>query len=167
MSVTSIVDDHLKRLEPRWTNFILNCPPNRDGLLDAAIVSRLTEVGAAWSPNAARPALPAQLEVIAHPYTPVAASATSGNARNAIDGKNDTSSFTLWEPTGSFPQSIVLNLGKVQPAVSMLDYVPRYVATNGGTGSPSGAVTSYTISVTSGAAAFTQVATGTWAADVK
>ena len=39
MSVTDIVDNHLRVLEPRWTNFLLNCPPNREGLLDAAIVS--------------------------------------------------------------------------------------------------------------------------------
>ena len=31
MTVTDIVDNHLKVLEPRWTNFLLNCPPNRRG----------------------------------------------------------------------------------------------------------------------------------------
>ena len=38
MTVTAIVDQHLLLLEPRYTNFTLNCPPNRDGLMDAAIV---------------------------------------------------------------------------------------------------------------------------------
>ena len=31
----AIVDQPPQVLEPRWTNFLLNCPPNRDGLLDA------------------------------------------------------------------------------------------------------------------------------------
>ena len=65
---------------PRWTNYLLNCPSNRDGLLDASIVSRLTEEGAAWSPDVNRPALPAQAPLIEHPYTPVAATSTSGVA---------------------------------------------------------------------------------------
>ena len=60
MTVDNIVNGHLKMLEPRWTNFLLNCPPNRDGLMDAAIVTRLAEVGATWSPNASRAPLPAQ-----------------------------------------------------------------------------------------------------------
>ena len=41
MTTSAIVTDHLKRIEPLWTNFLLNCPPNRDGLLAAEIVSRL------------------------------------------------------------------------------------------------------------------------------
>jgi len=167
MSVTSIVDGHLKMLEPRWTNFILNCPPNRDGLLDATMVTRLAEVGAAWSPNAARPALPAQLPVIEHPYTPVSATATSGTAANAIDGKNDTNSFTLWQTTGALPQSITIDLGQSHPDVGMLDYVPRYVNTNGGAGSSDGAITSFTIAVSQDGTTFTQAATGTWAGDAK
>ncbi|MEO8212536.1 MAG: alpha-L-fucosidase [Myxococcales bacterium] len=167
MSRTSIVDGHLKLLEPRWTNFILNCPPNRDGLLDSAIVTRLAEVGAAWSPNASRPPLPAQLPVIEHPYAPVSATATSGNAANAIDGKNDRNSFTMWQTTGPLPQSITLDLGQVRADVSMLDYVPRYVNTGGGTGSTDGAITSYTISVSSNGTTYSQAGTGTWAADGK
>ena len=51
MTETAIVDAHLKVLEPRWTNFLLNCPPNRDGLLDDAIVARLAEVGASLTPT--------------------------------------------------------------------------------------------------------------------
>src|SRR3954451_4801308 len=89
MSVSAIVDQHLALLEPRYTNFLLNCPPNRDGLLDAAIVTRLGEVGAAWSRNAARAPLPPQGPQIEYPYTPATATATSGTAANAIDGIND------------------------------------------------------------------------------
>jgi alpha-L-fucosidase len=167
MTVTSIVDGHLKMLEPRWTNFILNCPPNRDGLLDAAIVTRLAEVGAAWSPNPARPPLPPQLPVIERPYTPKSAAATSGTAANAIDGTNDTNRYTLWQTTAPLPQSITIDLGTSHPDVSMLDYVPRYVGTAGGSGSTDGAITSYTISVSTDGTTFTQAAMGTWAADGK
>ncbi len=49
MTVTQIVTQHLAVLEPRYTNFVLNTPPNRQGLLDSAIVTRLAEVGAAWN----------------------------------------------------------------------------------------------------------------------
>jgi alpha-L-fucosidase len=167
MSVSTIVDAHLKVLEPRWTNFILNCPPNRDGLLDPAIVARLAEVGAAWSPDPARAPLPTQLQVIQHPYAVVSATATSGTAANAVDGKNDTNSYTLWQTTAALPQSITLDLGSVRPDVSMLDYVPRYVNTAGGSGSPDGAITSYTISLSSDGTTFAQATMGTWLADGK
>ena len=39
MTASAIVDGHLKKLEASYTNFILNCPPNRDGQLDAAIMA--------------------------------------------------------------------------------------------------------------------------------
>ena len=39
-------------------NFLLNCPPNRDGLLDAEIVTRLADVGEAWAPDTTRVPLP-------------------------------------------------------------------------------------------------------------
>ncbi|MDX3800498.1 alpha-L-fucosidase, partial [Streptomyces sp. AK04-3B] len=48
MSKAAILS-HLADLEPKYTSFILNCPPNRNGKLDNNIVTRLAEVGAAWS----------------------------------------------------------------------------------------------------------------------
>ena len=167
MSLSSIVDDHLKKLEPRWTNFLLNCPPNRDGLLDTAIVDRLKEVGAAWSPDANRPPLPAQTPLIEHPYTPVSASSTSGVAANAIDGLNDTQVHTQWEASGALPQSVTLDLGQLRPDVGMLSYVPHYVGTSGGIGSPDGAITSFGILLSADGTTFTEATSGTWAADGK
>ena len=41
MTVDDVVTKHLGQLEPRWTNFLLNCPPNRDGLMDPKIVALL------------------------------------------------------------------------------------------------------------------------------
>lgn len=167
MSVTDIVDGHLKKLEPRWTNFLLNCPPNRDGLLDDSIVNRLKDVGTTWSPNLNRPPLPAQDPLIEHPYTPVSARATSGIAGNAIDGLNDTQVHTIWETSGGLPQSLTLDLGQVRSDVGMLSYVPRYVSTSGGIGSADGAITSFRVLVSTDGSQFTEASSGTWTADGK
>jgi alpha-L-fucosidase len=165
MSVAGIVNGHLKVLEPRWTNFLLNCPPNRDGLLDDAIVSRLAEVGAAWSPDATRPPLPAQGPEIERPYDPVAATATSGRGGNAIDGVNDFYAYTVWQPTAGLPQSVTVDLGQVYPDVGILSYLPRNVAQMGP--SAAGAITSYEVATSADGTSFTTVATGAWAADAK
>lgn len=167
MSLTNIVDDHLKKLEPRWTNFLLNCPPNRDGLLDAAIVTRLQEVGAAWSPDMNRPPLPAQPALIEHPYTPVSASSTSGVAANAIDGLNDSNVRTMWQTSGALPQSVTLDLGETRADVGTLSYVPRYTEVSDGSGSADGAITSFAVLVSTDGMAFTEATSGTWAADGK
>ncbi len=167
LSVDAIVTTHLRALELRWTNFILNCPPNRDGRLDDSIVSRLAAVGAAWSPNLSRQPLPAQPRIIEHPYTAVSATATSGNATNAIDGINDTQIHTSWRTSGALPQSVTLDLGQVQPDVGMLTYLPPYSLSLGGAGLTTGAVTSYGILVSSDGTNFIQAAAGTWPADGK
>ncbi len=106
------------------------------------IVKLLHDVGAAWTPNAARPPLPAQPPQNDLPYTPESATATSGNADAAIDGKNDTDFISMWEPTGALPQSITLDLGRVQPDVGWLGVVPRYHHEKSST---DGNVTSYRI----------------------
>jgi beta-xylosidase/alpha-L-fucosidase len=51
MSVDDIVEKRLKVLNTRNCNFLLNCAPNRDGLLDENVVRRLAEVGKAWQPG--------------------------------------------------------------------------------------------------------------------
>lgn len=165
MSVENIVDQHLTLLEARYTNFLLNCPPNREGLLDQAIVDRLTEVGEAWSPNRERPPLPPQGPQNERPYTPVSATATSGTAANAIDGHNDWGFYTLWSTAEALPQSITLDLGQEQPDVGFLGYVPRYVPNNGP--SSEGAITSYAIYTSTDNVEFTEAATGEWPADGK
>ena len=162
MTTADIVTRHLQDLEPKWTNFLLNCPPNRDGLLDAAIVARLAEVGAAWTPNSARPPLPAQGPQNDRPYTPVSATATSGDPSAAIDGKNDTDFISMWKPAGALPQWITLDLGRVQPDVGFLGCVPYYRKEKS---SKDGNVTSYRISTSADGSNFTEAAAGTWAAD--
>jgi alpha-L-fucosidase len=167
MSVSAIVDQHLSLLEPRYTNFILNCPPNRDGLLDAAIVSRLAEVGKAWTPNAGRAPLPKQDRIIEHPYTPVSATATSGNAANAIDGLNDTTTHTFWQTSGTLPQSVTIDLGQARPDVGLLTYLPQYSLSAGGAGVAAGGITDYSILVSTDGTSFAQAGSGTWTADGK
>jgi alpha-L-fucosidase len=164
MSVSAIVAGHLNLLEPRWTNFLLNCPPNRDGLLDPAMVSLLGQVGAAWSPNLARPPLPPAGPQIEFPYTPISAAATSGVAANAIDGKNDTSFNSIWVSAGSLPQSITVDLGQTRPDVGIIGVVPR-VANQ--LGSTDGNITSYAVSVSVDNVTFTPMTSGTWAPDGK
>src|SRR5579864_4067511 len=55
MDVPTIVNEHIGLLGRLHTTFILNCPPNRDGLLDPSIVTLLGEVGQAWAADASIP----------------------------------------------------------------------------------------------------------------
>ena len=160
MTTSDIIQNHLQVLEGRWTNFLLNVPPNRDGLLDASIVTLLTQVGALWNPDLSRKPLPAQGPQNEHPYTPVGASATSGTAANAIDGVDTYNGYTVWQSAGNLPQSITLDLGVEHPDVGILNYVPAY----SGRESPSidGVITSYAILTSGNDNNFTVATTGTW-----
>jgi alpha-L-fucosidase len=165
LKTVSFITQHLTTLEPRWCNFLLNCPPNKTGIFDAAIVTRLGQVGPAWSPNTSRAALSSQPAIIERPITPVSATATSNSstAVNAIDNTNDFSgghAQSLWTSSGSLPQSVTLDLGKVYDTIDMLMYQPRRES------STTGNITSYRIYVSTNGTTFTQVASGTWAADV-
>jgi alpha-L-fucosidase len=88
MTLSNILS-HLTALEPRYCNLLLNCPPNREGTMNTDIVNRLSEVGNAWSPDLSRAPLPPQPANIDYPITPVSATASSGDAANAIDGFAD------------------------------------------------------------------------------
>ncbi|MFF5362008.1 RICIN domain-containing protein [Streptomyces scabiei] len=160
---------HLADLEPKYTSFILNCPPNRNGKLDTNIVNRLAEVGAAWSPDTSRPPLPAQMLRAEHPVTPVSAYATGFRTGegplNAIDGLSDKGYETCWSTWGlspALPHSITIDLGGVWSNVSTLEYLPKQWNRNDST---DGDITSYTISTSTDGTNFTQVASGTWAGD--
>ncbi|UKS24105.1 NPCBM/NEW2 domain-containing protein [Paenibacillus sp. HWE-109] len=161
-SVQNIVQDHLGFLEPRYTNFLLNVSPNPDGELDNNVVNRLGEIGQAWSPNASRPPLPGQPIVMEHPITANSATATSGNASNAIDGLmdyvNDTYSETVWQTNTSLPQSITFDLGYTYNNINMLNYLPSQNLSEG-------MITSYTLYVSEDGTNFTSVTSGTWDGD--
>ncbi|MGW3287044.1 RICIN domain-containing protein [Streptomyces sp. NPDC001002] len=166
LSKSSILS-HLADLEPKYTSFILNCPPNRDGVLDTNIVTRLSEVGAAWSPDTSRPALPTQMLRAEHPVTPVSAYATGFHTgegpMNAIDGLSDKGFETCWSTWSlSLPQAITIDLGGVWSDISTLEYLPKQWSR---TGTTDGDITSYTVHTSTDGVTFTQVAAGTWTGD--
>ena len=157
---TNDILNHLSRLEPLYCNFVLNCPPNKTGVMDDAIVQRLREVGNSWNPNNSRAPMPTQPPQIERPFTPVSATASSNSstAVNAIDGTNDWSgghAQSLWTSSGNLPQSVTLDLGVVRDSIDMLMYQPRRY------GSTVGNITSYRIYVSSNGTDFTQITTGT------
>ena len=157
---TNDILDHLSRLEPLYCNFVLNCPPNKTGIMDDAIVQRLREVGEKWNPNNSRSPMPTQPPQLERPFTPVsaAASSNSSTAVNAIDNTNDWSGGheqSLWTSGGNLPQSVTLDLGVVRDSIDMLMYQPRRF------GSTVGNITSYRIFVSEDGISFTQITTGT------
>ena len=166
------IANELKTTEPNYTNFILDCPPNPQGMLDSAIVNVLGQVPKSWTPNTSRAPLPDQQPKIEVPLTAVSATGTSGNAALAIDGYNDSTGGvnntlhgtghgeSLWTSTGALPQSITLNLGKAVANIDMLMVLPQRH-----TGTTAGNVTSYKVFVSTDNTTFTQVASGTWPAD--
>jgi alpha-L-fucosidase len=165
MSANTIVNSNLDYLEPRWCTFLLNCPPNPDGLLDENIVNRLTEVGERWSPDPSRPVLPAQAPQIENFILPVSASATSGNAFHAIDAVNDRYYYSVWESTAGLPQSITLDMGEEIPDVCILYYVPKYIPMVDP--QEEGSIRSYTIYKSINNVDFTEITSGEWNGDTQ
>jgi alpha-L-fucosidase len=161
------VNDHIKVLEKRYCSFLLNCMPNNKGLFDANILATLRAVGPMWTPDLTRPALPAQPDILLYPVTPVSATATSGVAANAIDGKVDWAQFareTWWESSGSLPQSVTMDLGAVWSNIDAVGYLPRQDrATVSAPQVTTGNITGYRVYTSTNGTAFTQVASGTWA----
>jgi alpha-L-fucosidase len=167
-----IVAGHLAVLEPRYCTFILNCPPNPQGLLDASQVATLHEVGRRWSPDRGRPPLPAQSDQLRYPVTPASVTATSGTADAAVDGHSDfgwngLADQTLWQAEGPLPQSVTLDLGHVYSGIDTLTYLPRQDAAT-----PyaydfltDGDITDYRVSVSVAGHRFREVDLGSWAPD--
>jgi hypothetical protein len=78
----------------------------------------------------------------------------------AIDGDIATFWHSEYSPPTPLPQSLTLNLGEPR-TVSRLTYQPRF------DGNLNGTITAYTISVSEDGETFTQVASGSWAADAR
>ena len=167
----SDIAKEIKNVESNYTNFILDCPPNLQGVLEDPVVTALGQVPQYWTPDASRAPLPEQPAKIETPLTPVSATATSGSAGLAIDGYNDSpkgvnntqhssKGESLWTSTGALPQSVTLNLGKSYDNIDMLEYLPQR-----NTGTTAGNITSYKVYVSTDNVTFTQVASGTWPAD--
>ncbi|HYN93366.1 MAG TPA: RICIN domain-containing protein [Pilimelia sp.] len=159
--------DHIRTLEQRYCSFLLNCPPNNRGLLDANIVATLRAVGPMWSPNAARPPLPAQPDALLYPVAPVSAYASSGVAANAIDGWVDwahgVAVESWWQSAGPLPQSVTMDLGAVHTNIDTVTYLPRQDKDASGTVITTGNVTGYRVLTSLDGTTFTPATTGTWA----
>ncbi|TWT75766.1 Alpha-L-fucosidase [Planctomycetes bacterium CA13] len=116
----------LKTLESRYCNFMLNCMPNRDGLLDPLYIDLLAEIGTLWKPDLDRPPLPAQnpLPVYSIPIENVAAS--SGDPEALIDACQHGTEHVHWISDGNMPQTITLDLGTVYKGVDAVTIVPNH-----------------------------------------
>jgi alpha-L-fucosidase len=161
---------HLSNLEQRYCNFLLNCPPTKNGVLDQNVIDTITKAASLWTPNLTRLPLPTQPHAIEHPITAQGAATGNGvSAWNAIDGYNDvlgstTVGQTIWTSTGSMPQFVTIDLGAKYYNLEILGYLPRQDY-SGSVRNLSGNITGYAISVSDDNASFRQVATGTWPGD--
>lgn len=117
----------LTACESRYCNFMLNCMPNRDGLLDPIYLDLLKEIGNNWKPNATRPVLPAQNPQMIESIPIQSAKTTSGIAEYLYDGtKIPGKNYYTWESDSVFPQSILIDLGKVYTDVNLINIVPNH-----------------------------------------
>ncbi|TXE07239.1 hypothetical protein FUA26_13540 [Seonamhaeicola algicola] len=117
--------DKLTKCESRYCNFMLNCMPNRDGILDTIYIDMLNEIGQKWKPNSSRPKLPRQDPQIIESYPIKTITATSGNADYLIDAHQKGSDHFYWKSDPNLPQTITINLGK-QEAINSLLIVPNH-----------------------------------------
>lgn len=163
LSVERLVNETMKTLEPQWITFVLNCPPNQQGLMDENIVKRLAEVGAAWQMDSTRAPLPAQQQQIYHPVSPVSATATSGEAHLAIDAFNDRYNYTVWQSDTLLPQTLTIDYGRVRDSLSILTYLPKYVPYIDP--KTEGSVTQYAVYLSEDGAKYVRVAAGNWTGD--
>lgn len=168
MSLEDIVAGHLGKLEPRWCNFLLNCPPNPNGLLDGNIVSRLREVGEQWRPDSGRAPLPAQPDVMQYRIDPLGASASSGNAAMLIDTrmKLPKEYQTHWIAEGTDAAHVTFDLGAEYANIELLHYLPRQDGEQ--VNAPrrtAGNITRWHLGAGTDGENFRQVAAGSWEAD--
>ncbi|TGV00970.1 alpha-L-fucosidase [Flavivirga rizhaonensis] len=116
----------LNDCENRYCNFMLNCMPNRDGLLDPIYTNMLTEIGKQWKPNLSRPTLPNQGPQIITTAPIQSVTASSGESENLYDARQVGTNHFHWESDKSFPQTIVMDLGEVVENIDVLTIVPNH-----------------------------------------
>ncbi|MFC1763779.1 alpha-L-fucosidase [Planctomycetota bacterium] len=158
----------LETLESRYCNFILNCMPNREGLLDPLTVNLLAKIGQLWKPNVNRPPLPPQgrLPVYTVPIANVTAS--SGNPMSLIDACQHGSHYAHWTSEANMPQEIVLDLGTVYEGIDSLSIVPNHrCKPRPETALTEGSITKLNVSVSDDKTTFKLVAMESYVADAK
>ena len=101
--------------------------PNRDGLLDPLYLNLLNEIGQNWKADANRPVLPAQKPQMIESIPVQWANATSGIAEYLYDGtKIAGKNYYTWESDSVFPQTILIDLGKVYTDVDLINIIPKH-----------------------------------------
>jgi alpha-L-fucosidase len=167
--------------EPVWCNYLLDCPPDTNGVIESDITSQLSQVPKYWTPNTGRKALPDPGPVLEYPVTPVGITASSmASTANkpywAIDGHSDWVSGAevekVWKsaavPSVASPQWLDMDLGQVYPNISMLEYMPDQARSTGNdittVTNKASFVTGYNIYVSTDNKTFTKVAAGTFPA---
>ncbi len=122
-----VIVDKLTKCEARYCNFMLNCMPNRQGLLDPIYIDLLKEIGQKWQPDLSRPVLPYQGALIAESVPIKTVTASSGNPENLHDAtKVPGANYYDWESDPSFPQEIVIDLGQIRKDIDVLTIVQKH-----------------------------------------
>lgn len=116
----------LKKLENRYCNFMLNCMPNRDGLLDTLYIDLLHEVGNLWSPNTDRKPLPELGKNLIYSFPIKKITATSGKANNLFDAAQYGTDYKHWFADSSFPQEIIIDMGKEYAGIDIVQIIPNH-----------------------------------------
>lgn len=116
----------LSKCEARYCNFMLNCMPNRDGVLDPLYIKLLGDIGKLWSPNMNRAQLPEQPKSVLYDAPIVAAQATSGEAFNLIAAQQMGTVYTEWISDEQRSQAITLDLGVVYDNINILNFVQAH-----------------------------------------
>lgn len=122
-----VVVKKLSECESRYCNFMLNCMPNRDGLLDDIYIDMLSEIGNKWKADTTRALLPDQGPQIWETLPVKEVTATSGIAANLIDERKEQgANYNDWEADGPLPQTLIIDLGKIQEDVGVLMLVNKH-----------------------------------------
>lgn len=121
-----VILEKLNTCEQRYCNFMLNCMPNRDGLLDPIYIDLLKSIGERWEPDLNRPVLPKQ-DALPHFELPIkAVTASSGNADYLWDARQVKTTHFHWESDDATEQEIVIDLGETYEGVDALMLVPNH-----------------------------------------
>lgn len=109
-----VVLQKLKECEARYCNFMLNCMPNRDGLLDTIYLDMLRELGQRWSPDPDRPPLPDPGKEVVVPVRLENVEVSSGADSLLLDGtKIPGGAHYTWYSDSILPQRILMDLGEI------------------------------------------------------
>lgn len=157
--------DKLSILESRYCNFMLNCMPNRDGLLDSTTVNLLEEIGEQWTPDLQRPALDIKKEGLIYSVPIADVQASSGKAENLIDASQYGVEYRHWVSDSSAVQTITLDLGANYEKLNRIQIIPNHRCKPGPETSLSEGSILHLITYTSeNNIDFIKVAENTWAA---